>query len=109
LGKPEKEMDSSDSRHRPARADRIAGRFGHFEKHGEWSRKSRVDGRGQRSDRADCQEVALKGTFSMVEGKLQAEWETTVFEVDPDTLKRTPRKDKMPQSIFKEFEQKFSR
>jgi hypothetical protein len=24
-----------------------------------------------------------KGTFSMVEGKLQAEWETTLFDVDP--------------------------
>ncbi len=50
-----------------------------------------------------------KGTFSMVEGKLQAEWETTIFEVDPDTLKRTPRKENLPPSIFKEFEQKFSR
>jgi hypothetical protein len=50
-----------------------------------------------------------KGTFSMVEGKLQAEWETTLFDVDPDTLKRTPRKDKLPPSNFKELEQKFSR
>jgi hypothetical protein len=50
-----------------------------------------------------------KGTFSMVEGKLQAEWETTLFDVDPDTLKRTPRKENLPPSIFKELEQKFSR
>jgi hypothetical protein len=50
-----------------------------------------------------------KGTISMVEGKLQSEWETTVFEVDPDTLKRTPRKENLPPSIFKELEQKFSR
>jgi hypothetical protein len=50
-----------------------------------------------------------KGTFSMVEGKLQAVWETTLFDVDPDTLNRTPRKDKLPPSVFKELEQKLSR
>jgi hypothetical protein len=50
-----------------------------------------------------------KGTLSIVEGKLQAEWETTLCDVDPDTLRRTPRKGSLPPSIFKEIEHKLSR
>ncbi len=47
-----------------------------------------------------------KSTFSVVEGKLQLESEVTNYDVDPDTLKRTPTKDKFPPFVTKEMEPK---
>jgi hypothetical protein len=46
-------------------------------------------------------------TFLVVEGKLRTEYEETArYDVDPDTLKRTPRKDKIPVFIANETDQK---
>jgi hypothetical protein len=47
-----------------------------------------------------------KYTLSVVEGKLWTEYETKRFDVDPDTLKRTPTKDKLPLFVAKESDQK---
>jgi hypothetical protein len=44
--------------------------------------------------------------FSLHEGKLQVETEYTNFDVDPDTLKRTPSKEKLPPFTAKEVELK---
>jgi hypothetical protein len=42
-------------------------------------------------------------SFFVVEGKLHAKAEYTVFEVDPDTLKRVPRKEKTATFLSKEI------
>jgi hypothetical protein len=47
-----------------------------------------------------------KYTFAAVQGKLQTEYDQTNFDVDPDTLKRTPMKDKLPPFVSKEVVQK---
>ena len=47
-----------------------------------------------------------KYTFSLVEGKLRTEYDEKTFDVDPDTLKRTPTKDKLPLFVSKEIDQK---
>jgi hypothetical protein len=47
-----------------------------------------------------------KYTFSVVEGKLRTDYEATYFDVDPDTLKRKPRKEKLPHFVAREIEQK---
>jgi hypothetical protein len=47
-----------------------------------------------------------KYTFSVVEGKLRTEYETKRFDVDPDTLKRTPSDDKIPLFVGKETDRK---
>jgi hypothetical protein len=48
-----------------------------------------------------------KYTLSVVEGKLWVEYqETNRYDVDPDTLKRTPTKDKLPLFVAKESDQK---
>jgi hypothetical protein len=47
-----------------------------------------------------------KSTFSVAGGKLQVEYDVTDYDVDPDTLKRTPTKAKQPPSVAKEIEQK---
>jgi hypothetical protein len=48
-----------------------------------------------------------KYTFSVVEGKLRMEYEETKrYDVDPDTLKRTPTNDKLPLFVAKETDQK---
>jgi hypothetical protein len=47
-----------------------------------------------------------KCTFSLVEGKLLIETEYTNFDVDPDTLKRTPSKEKLPPFTAREIELK---
>jgi hypothetical protein len=48
-----------------------------------------------------------KYTFSVVDGKLWAEYEETKrYDVDPDTLQRTPTKDKLPLFVAKEHDQK---
>jgi hypothetical protein len=44
-----------------------------------------------------------KYTFSLDGGKLQFQAEYTNFDVDPDTLKRTPTKDKLPAFVSKEI------
>jgi hypothetical protein len=46
-------------------------------------------------------------TFSVVAGKLRADYEELKrYDVDPDTLKRTPTKDKLPPFVAKEIDQK---
>jgi hypothetical protein len=47
-----------------------------------------------------------KYTFSLVDGKLQAEYDMTRFVVDPDTLKRTPEKDKPQPFVSREIDKK---
>jgi hypothetical protein len=47
-----------------------------------------------------------KYTFSVVEGKLLTEYETKRYDVDPETLKRTPTNDKVPVFVAKERDQK---
>lgn len=47
-----------------------------------------------------------KYTFSVVDGKLRTEYDMTRFDVDPDTLKRTPEKNKLPLFVAKEIDQK---
>jgi hypothetical protein len=47
-----------------------------------------------------------KYTFSTVDGKLRTEYELARFDVDPDTLKRTPEKNKLPVFVAKETERK---
>jgi hypothetical protein len=47
-----------------------------------------------------------KYTFSIVDGKLRTEYEATRFDVDPDTLERTPEKNKLPLFVSKEIDQK---
>jgi hypothetical protein len=48
-----------------------------------------------------------KYMFSLVEGKLWMEYqETARYDVDPDTLKRTPTKDKLPPFVSKETDPK---
>jgi hypothetical protein len=47
-----------------------------------------------------------KYTFSLVGGKLVSEYETKRYDVDADTLKRTPTNDKLPLFVAKEIEQK---
>ena len=44
--------------------------------------------------------------FALVGGKLQTESDLTSFDVDPDTLKRTPTKDKLPPFVSKEIDQR---
>jgi len=43
-----------------------------------------------------------KYTFSVVKDKLVSEYETKRYDVDPDTLKRTPTKDQIPLFVAKE-------
>jgi hypothetical protein len=43
-------------------------------------------------------------TFSRVQGRLRFETAVTTFDVDPDTLKRTPRKEQLPPFVAKEVE-----
>jgi hypothetical protein len=47
-----------------------------------------------------------KTTCSLVAGKLRIEYDITNFDVDPDTLKRTPTKDKLPTFVATEIDQK---
>jgi hypothetical protein len=47
-----------------------------------------------------------KFTIGIVSGKLVTEYETKRYDVDPDTLKRTPTNDKVPLFVAKEVEQK---
>jgi hypothetical protein len=47
-----------------------------------------------------------KCTFSVVGGKLQTEYLVTRFDVDPDTLQRTPEKNKLPPFVSKEIDSK---
>jgi hypothetical protein len=47
-----------------------------------------------------------KYTFSVAEGKLLTEYETKRYDVDPETLKRTPTNDKLPLFVSKERDQK---
>jgi hypothetical protein len=47
-----------------------------------------------------------KYTFSITDGKLRSEGDFTLFDVDPETLQRTPVKDKPPLLVAKEIEQK---
>ncbi len=47
-----------------------------------------------------------KYVFSIVDGKLVTEYEPKRFDVDPETLKRTPTKDTFPPFVSKEIEQK---
>jgi hypothetical protein len=47
-----------------------------------------------------------KYTFAVVDGKLRVEYDQTNFDVDPDTLKRTPTKEKLPSFVSLEIEQK---
>jgi hypothetical protein len=44
--------------------------------------------------------------YSVEKGKLQSRWEGVTFDVDPETLQRTPSKDKLPPMIAKEIERK---
>jgi len=44
--------------------------------------------------------------FAVVDGKLRTEYDFTMFDVDPDTLKRTPAKEKWPVFVAKEIDQK---
>jgi hypothetical protein len=50
-----------------------------------------------------------KSTFSVVDAKLRTEYEVTNFDVDPDTLKRTPTKEKLPLFVEKEVDLKLAR
>jgi hypothetical protein len=43
-----------------------------------------------------------RSTFKVVDGKLVTEYEAKRFDVDPETLKRTPTGDKMPVFVSKE-------
>ena len=43
-------------------------------------------------------------TFSVVEGKLRTVYDEVFFDVDPDTLKRTPTKEKIPPMVANELE-----
>ncbi len=45
-------------------------------------------------------------TFSIVEGKLRTEYHTKGFDVDPDTLQRTPLKEELPPQVAKEIKRK---
>jgi len=45
-----------------------------------------------------------KCAFALVQGRLQFETALTNFDVDPDTLKRTPRKEQLPPFLAKEVE-----
>jgi hypothetical protein len=47
--------------------------------------------------------------FLLVQGKLRWESDFTIYDVDPDTFKRTPRKDKVQTFVAKEIEQKLGR
>jgi hypothetical protein len=47
-----------------------------------------------------------KSTLSVVDGKLRFEDDITFFDVDPDTLQRTPAKDKRLHVVADEIEQK---
>jgi dipeptidyl aminopeptidase/acylaminoacyl peptidase len=47
-----------------------------------------------------------KNIFSTVDGKLRVEYDMTRYDVDPDTLKRTPEKNKLPPFVAREVEQK---
>jgi hypothetical protein len=47
-----------------------------------------------------------KYLFSVVDGKLVTEYEAKRYDVDPETLKRTPTKDTLPPFISKEVDQK---
>ena len=47
-----------------------------------------------------------KMTMSIVGGKLQIEGDQTNFDVDSDTLKRTPTKEKLPVFVTKEIDRK---
>ncbi len=47
-----------------------------------------------------------KYTFSIADGKLRTEYDYTRFDVDPDTLQRTPEKNKLPVFVATEIEQK---
>jgi hypothetical protein len=47
-----------------------------------------------------------KFTFSVGEWKLRTEYEVVNYDVDPETLKRTPTKDKLPPFVAREVEQK---
>jgi hypothetical protein len=46
-----------------------------------------------------------KCTFSLAEGKLQVITEFTNFDVDPDTLNRTPSKEKLPPFVAREIKE----
>ena len=48
----------------------------------------------------------MKMSMSIIEGKLQIEGDQTNFDVDSDTLKRTPRKEKLPIFVTKEIDRK---
>ena len=45
-----------------------------------------------------------KCTFSLIKRKLQFDSDITAFDVDPDTLHRTPRKERLPHFIATEVE-----
>jgi hypothetical protein len=45
-------------------------------------------------------------TFSLVDGKLRCEYDITNFNVDPDTLQRTPMKEKLPLYVATESDLK---
>lgn len=45
-------------------------------------------------------------TIALVSGKVQVEMEQTNFYVDPDTLKRTPTKEKLPLLVMTEVDRK---
>jgi hypothetical protein len=44
--------------------------------------------------------------LSVVDGKLQWYWEQVNYDVDPETLKRTPTKDVIPATISKELDKR---
>ena len=50
-----------------------------------------------------------KETFSVIDGRLRFESIITVFEVDPETLKRTPKKEKPIEFLAEEPEKKSTR
>jgi hypothetical protein len=49
---------------------------------------------------------SVKISMSMVQGKLHIEGDQTNFDVNPDTLQRTPAKEKLPIFVTKEIERK---
>ena len=47
-----------------------------------------------------------KYTFKLVDGKLEIASDQTNYDVDPDTLKRTPASEKLPTAVTREIDQK---
>ena len=43
-----------------------------------------------------------KARYVVKDGKLELHYEQTTFDVDPETLRRTPTKDKFPPQVSKE-------